>query len=312
VTNERRIVSTDQIVDAYIELVDETGPTGPTVRALAGRLFVSPTTLYERAGPIGEVADLAAARVRRAIADRLTAVSDGDSAPIVEWISANRNRALFALNPHRPGHDAAPPAQTEVLAIVGAFVTSDAEILDPQSLVDTVACLPDAATIRTKGMVASHAADRAGIILDRIDDDVLTASAQLITTSGVDAWTFRAVGELIDRSPSSLHATRPKSQVFLDLCSAVDAQARQVAEAPSAAGRSGEIEACYFALRCHSVEREVYPHGPALPTRDQVVRRHAIQIAANAPSPTPAIVAAGAAAFAASLGDLLGPTDLTR
>jgi len=199
VTNERRIVSTEQIVDAYIELVDETGPVGPTVRAVAGQLFVSPTTLYERAGPIGEVANLAAARLRHGIADQLAVLIQGDPAPIVEWVNANPNRALFAMNPHR-GSDPGPHSVgAGALAIVGAFMSLDGRISNPPGLVDTVACLPAAAAIRVDDDVAERAADRAAIVLDRIEDDVLAASARLIATRGAEEWTFRSVAELLDR-----------------------------------------------------------------------------------------------------------------
>lgn len=307
VTNKRRVVSTDQIVDTYLELVDELGPAGPPVRAIAAKLFVSPTTLYERAGPIAHIADLATGRVRVAIADRVAALADGDAEPIGTWAAANPNLALLATNPHRPALDRSTAVHLDALAVIGAFLTDGGEIADPQGLADLATCL-SGSNIDPAHDHQKSAGDRSHVwspsaVLDRIDDDVLAASARVVSTAGAEAWTFQSISDHTGQSPSSLHAARSKSQVFHDLCVTVDAKAREVAADLPATDRSALIEAEYFALGCHGVERAMYPDGPALRTDQQVIRRFAIQLAANASKPTPAMVAAGVAAFIEAVGD---------
>jgi len=303
VTEDRRIVSVDQIADAYIALVDDVGATGPTVRALAASLFVSPATLYERVGSISEIAELAVATVRESIADRLGMLVAGDPEPIVEWANANRNQALLAANPHRRGlvatTDSTPsPVFTAELAIVGAFLT-DAGIADPSGLAATVACLP--ADLVPVADDASHDPNLPAAVIDRIDDEVLAVSARLIAGSGADAWKFSDVAEVLNQPSSSIHADRSKSEVFLDLCATVDGVTRAVAAEAGSGQRVGRIEAGYFALGCHSVEAALYPAGPMLGKTAQAIRRFAIHTAATTANPTPEGVAAAANTFADNL-----------
>ena len=113
-----RALNADDVVSAALDLLDEVGLGGFTMRALAQRLGTYPATIYWHVGSRGDVLTAASARVLRELIETLP---DDGTRPWDEWI------ADFARAYRRMIH--AHPAFGEI-----AVSRFDVEVLAPDVL----------------------------------------------------------------------------------------------------------------------------------------------------------------------------------
>jgi AcrR family transcriptional regulator len=197
-------VNRREVVDAAVELADEEGLAGVTIRAVAARLGVAPMTLYGHVAGADELADLVVgATIAGAVAEQPPLPSDGRGALLA---FAHGLRTMFLEHPavldayrRRPVQDATGLAVTAT--VVSALI---AEGLDEGAAVSVYATVyafvVGFVSLESRGVDVDRSALEAEPVLRRLSGRL----ADLFDRAAFD----RGLGALVDAAtPRSVATT---------------------------------------------------------------------------------------------------------
>jgi AcrR family transcriptional regulator len=201
-------VNRSEVVDAAVELADQEGLEGVTIRAVAARLGVAPMTLYGHVAGADELVDLVVgATIAGAVAEQPPLPRDGRGALLA---FAHGLRAMFLEHPavldayrRRPVQDATGLAVTAT--VVSALV---AEGLDEEAAVSVYATVyafvVGFVSLESRGVDVDRSALEAEPVLRRLSGRL----ADLFDRAAFD----RGLGALVDAAmPGSFATTQEEA-----------------------------------------------------------------------------------------------------